>query len=502
MQLIRKLKSIVPHRHPLRLLWHRWQSFLAALRYGFPARKLTVVGVTGTDGKTTTVGMIAHILEETDHRYGAASTTFFEVNGKRDVNETHKTSIDPFVLQRFLRRLVTHGCTHAVLEISSHGLVQHRADFTWPTVAAVTNTTPEHLDYHLSMEQYRADKGRLFEMLRGKGTKVLNCDDGSFEMYSSIPSTMTMTFGLAPRHAEEAPTVLRQAQDDVGAVSKHLLLSDIHALATSTSATLHTKDSKSLVPRAYHLVLPIPGAFNLENAMCAIACCTALSIAADKAVEALRTFKPIPGRLERIEEGQPFAVFVDFAVSAASYEKTLKAIRAFTEPDCRVLILCGCCGNRMREKRSEIGRICSELADVVVVAGDETYGEDPRKVLEEVWAGVDRGNCAAHKIFNRREAIRFILQHAKPGDAVAICGMGPFTTMMTLEGEVPWDEREVVREVLQAIQKPIPKEGKRFDLRWHVERRSRTSEGGLNEVSPRGGASSRKPSPREAKISS
>jgi len=390
MGFLKTLKQAIPQRHPLRLLWHKCRAFIAATRYGFPARKLTVVGVTGTDGKTTTVGMIAHILLAAGKKMGAASTTFLQTETDRQLNETHKTSIDPFVLQKFLRALVAEGCTHAVLEISSHGLVQHRADCTWPAVAAITNTSPEHLDYHGDMETYRADKGKLFEMLRGRGTKVLNRADGSYGTYARIPSEKVLTFGT----------------DDAS-----FWISDVQASPIAISATLHTNTQFP----TFNLQLSIPGDFNLENALCAIACCTALGISLETSTEALRTFEGIPGRLERMEEGQPFLVFVDFAVTAAAYEKTLHAARSMITPGKRVLVLCGCCGNRMREKRGAVGRICSELADVVVVASDETYGEDPKKVLEEVWAGVNRSREA---LINHDVTLRSARTGAPQGDIV------------------------------------------------------------------------------------
>lgn len=423
--MIAALKELLPHRHPLRLGWHRLKAFAAALRYGFPARKLSVIGITGTDGKTTTVGMVVHILLHAGLRAGAASTAFMQVNDAREENKTHLTSLSPFALQRFLRRLVRERCTHAVIEMSSHGLVQGRVCHTYPAIAAVTNTAPEHLDYHGTMEQYRKDKGIIFRMLRGKGTKVLNASDESFGLYSEIPSSKTLSYGT-----EQSDLSIADARSD----------------ASGATATLHTQEGASLT-----LSLHIPGLFNLENALCAIGCGSAAGVPVQAAADALVSYRSPPGRLERIEEGQQFSVFVDFAVSPQAYEKTLHALRAMVKEGGRVMVLCSSCGNRMREKRPAVGRICSELADVVVATEDETYGEDPHAVLEEVWAGVDGSQCEAHKIFDRREAIRFLLSHAKAGDAVVLCGMGPFSTMTKLEGRIPWDERDVAREILRTL---------------------------------------------------
>ena len=417
--MLRAIKRLIGHRNPLRLWWHKSKAFVAALRYGFPARGLTVVGVTGTDGKTTTVGMVAHILRAAGRKTGSLSTAYVDVNGKREWNTTQKTSPSPFVVQKFLRRIADAGCTHAVLEYSSHGLVQGRTLFTWPVIAAITNTALEHLDYHGTMEQYRKDKGILFHMLSGKGAKVLNADDDTFETYMKIPSAETLVY--SPKHD------LSNVRSDPSSCSARALIGD----------------------ESHTLTLAIPGAFNLENALCAIGCARALGIAADRAVAALESFHGTPGRMEQIDEGQPFSVFIDFAITPQAFEKTLMTIRQMVGSDHRVLVLTGSCGDRMKEKRPIIGKLCSDLADVVVITDDESYEEDPRAVMEEVWAGVDQAKTEAYKIFDRRTAIAKIFAVAKSGDAVVLCGLGSYPSRMTPSGPVPWNEQEIAREFLR-----------------------------------------------------
>ena len=436
--MIRALKKLIPERSIVRLTWHRSKAFLAALRYGFPARKLTVIAVTGTDGKTTTVGMIAHILRSSGNTVGAASTTYLQVNDDIAENTTHLTSIDAFTLQKFLRRLVLEGCEYAVIEMSSHGLVQGRSSYTWPVVSTVTNTSLEHIEYHGSMENYQRDKGRIFRMLRAGGTKVLNRDDSSFALYENIHTSNTMTFSVSG------------PGDDANTLS--LWISSIEADARSTSASLHSK-APDAGEATYNLSLSIPGTYNLENAMCAIGCTHAVGIPLEVSREALKTFTGMPGRMERIDEGQDFSVFVDFTMTENGYRKILQTLRAMVGESGRVLVLCSCCGNRTAQKRPLIGKVCSELADIVVVSEDETYGEDPKKVQQEVWEGVNKDVCEAQKIFDRKEAITFLMKAAEPGDAIALCGMGPFSYMQKLSGKVDWDERKVAREILQELQK-------------------------------------------------
>ncbi len=431
--MMHSLKALIPDQHPLRLGWHHAKAFAAALKYGFPARKLTVIGITGTDGKTTTVGMTAHILQETGKKTGALSTAFFQIGEEIEWNATQKTSPSPFAIQAFLRRLVNEGCTHAVIEYSSHGLTQGRTDWTWPKVAAITNTTPEHLDYHGTMEEYRRAKGLLFRMLRGKGTKVLNREDETYALYSAIPSAKTISYGFF----KDLP------DDDLA-----LAALNIDATPKGTTAKLVCKQGED--QEEMPLKLQMPGAFNVDNAMCAIGCATACGIALPEALKALTSFPGIPGRMERIDEGQPFSVFVDFTVTPASYQHTLATLNSMAEGEGRLLVLMGSCGDRMKEKRPLIGRIASKLADVVVVTNEDPYTEDPEKIIDEVCAGIDKAQTEAHRISDRRKAIDFLLSKAQPHDIVIFCGKGSDTTMWVKEGQIPWNEREIVREMLVA----------------------------------------------------
>lgn len=434
--LLRFLKTLVPDRSFIRLSWHASKAFLAACRYGFPARKLTVIGITGTDGKTTTSAMIAHILHAEGIRGGTVSTSFFRIHDKTTDNPSHKTSLSPFGLQSFLRDCVRTGCKIAVIECSSHGLVQHRLDWVWPKVAGITNLSPEHLDYHKTMEQYQADKGILFRKLHGKGTKIINSDDVTRDGYSKIPSEWTI------QYSSNHPFVDTESKKECGLWAENISVSE-----KTSSATVRCNAEGGNFP----LTLPIPGRFNIDNALCAIAAAHAVNIPLAKAVAALATFTGVPGRLERIEEGQDFSVYVDFTVTPASYEKTLATVKNSLAPGCRLLVMTGSCGNRMREKRPLIAKIVSSMADIMVITEDETVTEDPKRVMDDMWRGIVPGKCESFRIEIRREAMQFLLRHAKPGDAVMFCGMGACTTMQTLEGLRDWNEAEVARELLREL---------------------------------------------------
>ena len=424
--MLRKLKSLFGTRSVVRLGWHHAKSYFAMCRYGFPAKNLQIIGVTGTDGKTTTVGMITHILRKKDISVGALSTAFKKINDETEWNETEKTSPSPFYIQEFLRRLVREGCTHAVIEYSSHGLVQGRTNFTNPCVAGITNTAMEHLDYHGTMKQYRKDKSILFKKVRGFGLKVINMDDDIYELLERIPTRKSITYSVKNNSAD-------------------LYAYDINTKVKSTKAVIKSGHD------TYGLELPIPGEYNVENALCAIGCCDEAGVSVGDAIVALRTFENAAGRLQSVEVGQSFSVFIDFTVTPQAFEKTLQTLRNIVGSDKRILVMTGSCGDRMKEKRPIVGKICSELADVVVITDEEAYTEDPLAIIEEVWSGVDQSSCDAHKIPDRREAIAKVFSLAKDGDAVLLCGLGSYPSRVMNEGMIDWDEKAIAEELLQKI---------------------------------------------------
>lgn len=438
--MLHNLKRAIPETHPLRLLFHRSKAFVAALRYGFPARRLYVVGVTGTDGKTTTVGMVAHVLQQSGRETAALSTAFFQTGPDVRWNATQKTSPGPFAIQKFLAEAVKKGCTHAVLEYSSHGLLQGRTWFTWPKVAAITNLSEEHLDYHGTMEEYMKAKKILFRMLRGNGTKVLNGDDRSYKDLIDVRSFRTVVTSASPKHGAIV----------VGTAT--LLWLEQETRDQETRTIVHVESGHKEQER-HPLSLQIPGGFNRMNALTAMGCAIGCGVSPAEALDALATFPGIPGRMERIDpstgSGQalPFKVYVDFTVTPKAYESTLSALKA--ECQGRLLVLAGSCGDRMKKKRPLVGKIVSDYADVAVIANEDPYTEDPRAIIDEVWNGMDHSKVEAQKIFDRREAIEFLLKEAKPDDTVVFCGKGSDTTMWVATGQIPWNERQIVRDLLK-----------------------------------------------------
>lgn len=440
--MLRKLKALFPHDHPLRLFWHRVKSFLACVVYRYTANKMTIIGITGTNGKTTTVTLTAKILEKAGYKVGMASTTSFKIDRKEWQNTSHKTTLGPFHLQRLLRRMVKAGCTHAVIETSSHALAQHRVAGISYDVVAITNVTPEHLDYHKSMKAYRQDKMKLFEELssqkRKEGVKkisVHNTDDReNFAEFMKFEADEKIGYGLKSSAPE--------------GISKQVWADEIEYRNDSSTLTLHTPDEKLIVKT--HL----PGDFNIENVLAATAIGYALDAKLEAVKEALKEVKLIPGRMEAIEEGQDYKVFVDFAMTEDGYEKLLSSLRKVT--DGRLWVVFGCCGDRDQKKRPRIGEICGEMADKVVVCDDEPYTEDPVHIREMILEGVRNTKMKegedCFEIPDRQEAIRFACSKAKSGDTIVIPGMGDLEGRTFADGIRPWNEREEVRGILKELQ--------------------------------------------------
>lgn len=419
---------MIGQRSMIRLGWHWLKSFLAALLYGFPARKLTIIGVTGTDGKTTTVGMIHHILYAQHIKVGTLSTAFIKINEHSVWNHTEKTSPSPFIIQKFLRQVLKQKCTHAILEVSSHGLVQHRLNWTWPTIAGFTNIGNEHLDYHKTMEQYIQDKSILFKKLRKNGLAVLNADDQTYRTYSKLPiKTSAYSVRGAINASLEATPI---TTDQLAAATLHDVVNNKH----------------------YKLHLPIAGAFNVENALCATLIANYCGIPISSSCLSLATFKNAPGRMEQINAGQAFSVYIDFTVTPQAFEKTLTTLRnSLPTTQNKLLVLSGSCGDRMPEKRPLIGKICSELADTFVVTDDEPYTEDPAAIRADILKGVLPELCTIKEIPDRYEAIKWILSQATANDTVFLCGLGSYPSRMFGAKLIPWNEQEITTELLKKI---------------------------------------------------
>jgi len=409
-------------------------GMLSAAWFGFPSRSLVMIGVTGTDGKTTTVSLIFNILRKAGFRAGMIGTVGAVIGGEELDTGFHVTTPDSPALQAYLARMVASGLTHCVMEVTSHGLAQQRVagcDFDF---AAVTNITREHLDYHGTFETYRAVKAGLFSGLGAAAPKeavreraaILNADDPSFPYLRGQTAVKIVTYG-------------RRAAADVAA-------REIHASADGLRMTLQ------LGERELPLASNLRGAHNADNILAAMAVCIAgMGVDPQTAADAVAAMPGVPGRWEPIEMGQDFRAVVDFAHTPNSLRHTLQAAREIAGSG-RVIAVFGAAGLRDREKRRLMAATGVELADLTVLTAEDPRTEALEDILEEMAAGArSRGGMEGENFFRKPDrggALRFAVRSARKGDVVIACGKGHEQSMCFGVVEYPWDDRQAMRAVL------------------------------------------------------
>lgn len=413
-------------REALAWLCHRF--------HGEPTKSLTVIGVTGTNGKTTTTHLIAHLLNS---EFGkgvevAAVLGTVGVKWRGQIWETDQTTPDAPELVRWLARLRDEGAKFVVMEVSSHALAQKRSDGILFDAAVFTNLSRDHLDFHGDFENYFAAKARLFteyaEIARQHDKffhAFINADDPYGQRLLTMCPAPKTTYGFN----EDA---------DYRAV-------DLHLSPSGTQFTIVTRPL-SHAPRPFFTRLL--GRFNVANALAAVAVARHFGVSWETIADALPNFKAPPGRLEIVDEGQPFTVAVDYAHTPDALEKVILTVRELTEG--RVIVVFGCGGDRDPTKRPEMGRIATQLADYTVITSDNPRTEDPLKIIEQIVAGVVPG-AKYHVEPDRRRAIAHAIEFARPKDFILIAGKGHETYQIIGAQKLPFDDREVAREALKAV---------------------------------------------------
>ncbi|MGD0115501.1 MAG: UDP-N-acetylmuramoyl-L-alanyl-D-glutamate--2,6-diaminopimelate ligase [Dehalococcoidia bacterium] len=409
---------------------------IAAAFWGFPARRLVTIGVTGTDGKTTTVHLIAALLEAAGRPVGYLGSVAFQTAARPELNATHMTTLQSPEVQEMLARMVEGGRRYAVIEASSHGLALNRVDECEFDVAVFTTLSSDHLDFHGDAAGYLAAKGRLFEMLDqsvDKGvpkTAVLNADD------PASASLRACTRGRAVTYAIDAAADLR-------AESLHL-----EALASSFDLV---GAFGRLPVRGLPVSLPLPGRHNVYDALAASAVALSLGVAPQAVSDGLAAFNGVPGRMEMIDCGQPFAVVVDIASTPEALRRVLQVLRSTTKG--RLIAVFGCAGERDPNRRDGMGRAAAELADLAVLTNEDPRSEDPDAIIDEIARAVVTAGRREGRDFvrvpDRRAAVRRAFELARPGDVVLLAGKGTEQSMVIGDTHIPWDERVVARELLQ-----------------------------------------------------
>jgi UDP-N-acetylmuramoyl-L-alanyl-D-glutamate--2,6-diaminopimelate ligase len=398
----------------------------AAAFYGRPTERLQVAGVTGTNGKTTTAYLVRGLLEASGRQTGLLGTVTSVIGGReRPVERTTPEAID---LQRTFRQMLDGGDAACAIEVSSHALELHRADAIAFAVAIFTNLTQDHLDFHPTMDAYFAAKRRLFTDAAPRAA-VINIDDPYGATLAAELTDSPITFAL-----DRSDATYRA----------HGIETDLHG----SRFTVTTPDAGEI-----EISSPLRGRFNVYNVLGAIAAARALDVPLDTAVSAISHATPVPGRFEAVEEGQPFAVLVDYAHTPDSLENVLAAARALT--DARLHVVFGCGGDRDRGKRPLMGEIAVRLADRVIVTSDNPRSEDPEAIIAEILAGIDAapgGRAMCEHNADRREAIALALGGASDGDVVVIAGKGHEQGQEFAGGhKIPFDDVTVVRELLKSL---------------------------------------------------
>lgn len=405
--------------------FHFLEAALANLRHGFPAKGMRVIMVTGTNGKTTTAAYLGSILKESGKKVGVLTTAYFEINGQRFDNDQNFTVLHPNVLQSKLAEMKKHGVDTLVLEVTSHAIEQHRVWGVPCEVAVMTNLTQDHLDYHGTMEAYAATKAKLFKAK--PRYIVLNHDDEWFDYFDQFPpGEQSITYGT---HAD--------------------------ADCQLKGAKLHREGSQAQVEIDHQtkleLVVHMPGKFNVYNAMAAASAAYVLHVGTEAIESGIEAVEGIPGRQQRVDEGQNFEVLVDYAHTPDALEQLLSSLRHMGKKRGRVILVFGACGDRDQGKRPIMGEVAAEYADHIIVTDEESYSEDPAEIRTMIMDGITKAKAEdkTEEIADRREAIAKALEMARRADTVVITGMGHEQFRVVNGEKLPWNDAAVVRELLE-----------------------------------------------------
>ncbi len=435
------IKKLIPRFF---ISWHHLGLvFLAGAIYRFPSKKLKVIGVTGTNGKSTVSELITKILEEAGHKVAVLNSIRFKIGEKELPNELRMTMPGRFFIQRFLRRAVNSGCQYAVLEVTSEGIKQYRHKFIAFEAAVLTNLTPEHIEAHGGFENYKKTKGKLFQAT--EGIHIINIDDKNADYFLQFPAKMKYLYKIKNQNSKFKKT--NQNSKLIGAEGYQVLPDGLKFLIDNTEFRLR-----------------LLGEFNIYNSLAAI--CVALSqgVSLEICKGALEKVAGIPGRMELVI-AEPFKAFVDYAFTPNALSKvyeTLLNSKLKIQNSKLICVLGACGGGRDKWKRPVLGEIAAEHCEEVILTNEDPYDEDPDQILESIEKGILKIKKLNknlkfkiknyQKILDRKEAIRRALNLAKQGDIVIITGKGCEPCICAAGGKrIPWDDRRVVKEEFQQL---------------------------------------------------
>ena len=392
------------------LSWYHFiLAFLGAIFYWFPSSRLKVIGITGTNGKTTTTEMIVRILEESGYKAALMNSIRFKIEDKEEPNMLKMTMPGRFKIQKFLRQAVASGCQYAVLEVTSEGILQHRHRFINFEAAVFTNLSPEHIERHGSFENYRQAKGKLFQT--ANNIHIINIEDKNAKYFLQFKAGKKYTYGL---------------------------------------------DGGDVKNKDIQLDLKLPGEFNIYNALAAICIGLSQGVKLEICKEAVENIEKISGRMEEVVS-HPFKVIVDYAVTPDALEKLYLTIRKMLHSQKIIAVFGSCGGGRDKWRRPALGKIAAKYCDTIIITNEDPYDEDPGQILSEIKAGIfeyEFPSSSFYQILDRREAVKKALGLAQPGDLVVITGKGCEPWICLADGKkITWDDREVAKEEFEKLKK-------------------------------------------------
>ncbi len=406
--------------------YHMGKSHVASLLYGRPASDMTVIGVTGTNGKTTTCNLIAAIFEQALYKVALCTTIQYRIMGEEVANVSKMTAPDPFTLNAFIAQAKKQGCNVLVIEVTSHGLDQERFAGISFDIGVLTNITHDHLDYHQTFDHYVQAKRKLFA--RGLRLAVLNYDDQNGRELVNTPADVHILYSTLSNTAVH-PHTIRHVDDQ-------------------TSFDVVFPDTGFTLPITTYL----PGQFNISNILAAVCVGVMWGVEQKTISDAITSVKSIPGRMDKVDVGQPFTVLIDYAHTPDAFTKLYEAIVPLAKGH-HIISVFGATGDRDKTKRPILGSIAAEHAHFIVVTNEDPYTEDPQAIIDQVAAGVrDVGKHSEGKSFwrmiDRKAAILHAIRLAKPGDIVTVTGKGAEVAMVWGSEHRPWSDRAIILECL------------------------------------------------------
>ncbi len=385
--------------------------------FGNPSEDVKTIGVTGTNGKTTVAYLVEAIINEAEKECGVIGTINYRLS--KNVIPARQTTPSFIDNQHFLTGLAWQDVPYCVIEVSSHGLTQGRVHGIAFKAAIFTNLTSDHLDYHQTTENYFEAKARLFTGLTPEATAVINTDDPYGRQLLAMTKAKIVTYGI-------------EQQADV--MAKDIQLDMLESRFTLTCVDGDIEIQSNLI-----------GMYNIYNILAAVSACIAEKLDFDTIKRGVASLGFIPGRMERVDYGQDFSVFIDYAHTQDALENVLEAIRQVSQT--KIILVFGCGGDRDRAKRPLMGKVAGQLANLSIVTSDNPRNEDPQSIIDEIVPGFDQDNYKV--IINREEAIGEAIKEAKTGDTVLIAGKGHETYQVLADGKVDFNEREIIKKFLK-----------------------------------------------------